>query len=357
MTKHQNILIKNIYYMLSYVLMGLRNKNYENIAAEEFEHLHDLLATILIKALSRQLKQGLHREYKSRQENLATLSGRIDMAGTVKNFIAQRRLLSCEYDELTEDNFLNRIAKSTCLLLLKSKGGQAIKDSLRLALRKILLFLANVGTLNPFYISWHNIRFPSHSRPYRLIIGICELIIKGLLLTTEQGEYKLASFLHDEAMSRLYEKFILEYYRQEIPDLAARPAKISWALDDGHDHLLPCMKSDVTMTLGEQSLIIDAKCYAHTTQTSHGVHKVDSANLYQIFSYVKNMAANYPEGAHEVAGMLLYAMTDDDVQPNETYYMSGHKISVRVLDLSKDFSFIKAQLNKIAREHFAGLDI
>ena len=50
--------------------------------------------------------------------------------------------------------------------------------------------------------------------------------------------------------------------------------------------------------------------------------------------------------------MLLYAQTDDEIQPNNTYMMSGNKISVKTLDLNCEFSEISAQLNKIISDHF-----
>lgn len=46
--------------------------------------------------------------------------------------------------------------------------------------------------------------------------------------------------------------------------------------------------------------------------------------------------------------MLLYAKTDEAVLPNNSYMMSGNKISVKTLDLDCEFSEIAAQLNAIA---------
>jgi 5-methylcytosine-specific restriction enzyme subunit McrC len=57
---------------------------------------------------------------------------------------------------------------------------------------------------------------------------------------------------------------------------------------------------------------------------------------------------------HTVSGMLLYAATDEKIQPNNTYQMSGNKISVRTLDLNKEFSEIDAQLKAIVEEHLGG---
>ena len=80
-----------------------------------------------------------------------------------------------------------------------------------------------------------------------------------------------------------------------------------------------------------------------------------SGNLYQIFTYVKNKEAELARAGvpHEVSGMLLYARTDEGVQPDGVYQMSGNQISVRTLGLDMPFENIKAQLDGIAETHFS----
>ncbi|SHM65333.1 hypothetical protein [Ruminococcus flavefaciens] len=65
-----------------------------------------------------------------------------------------------------------------------------------------------------------------------------------------------------------------------------------------------------------------------------------------------DIIVNTASEPHEVSGMLLYARTDESVQPNNIYQMSGNKISVRTLDLNCDFAQIATQLNQIVEEHF-----
>lgn len=45
-------------------------------------------------------------------------------------------------------------------------------------------------------------------------------------------------------------------------------------------------------------------------------------------------------------------LTDEVIQPDNIYHMSGNRISVRTLDLNKDFTEISDQLNAIVKEHF-----
>lgn len=349
MIKDKSIFIKNIYYMLSYAFQVLNQGGYEDLATEEFENIHNLFAAILAKGISRQLKQGLFREYLNRKEDVSLVRGKIDLPGTMRNRLSRKRVLTCEYDELSENNILNQILKTTVLILLKhARVDQEYKSDLK----KEMLFFSEVDTINPTTVHWSAIQFQRNNYTYRLLISLCQLILEGMLLTTDNGDYKLASFIDQQRMERLYEKFILEYYAKECPRVKARPSQIPWALDDGVGTLLPVMKSDIMLTKGNDVLIIDAKYYTYTTQTQYDVHTLHSANLYQIFTYVKNKEAELSGVPHEVSGMLLYAKTDEDVYPENEYHMSGNKISVRTLNLNCDFSEIRKQLDSIVNEHF-----
>ena len=50
--------------------------------------------------------------------------------------------------------------------------------------------------------------------------------------------------------------------------------------------------------------------------------------------------------------MLLYAGTDEKIQPDVSCNMSGNRISVRTLDLNRPFDDIRARLDAIAAEYF-----
>ena len=53
-----------------------------------------------------------------------------------------------------------------------------------------------------------------------------------------------------------------------------------------------------------------------------------------------------------VAGILLYAKTDEDITPDVMFNMSGNQIGVKTLDLNKEFALIAAQMDKIAEDYF-----
>ncbi len=339
--------------MLAYAFRALSLEEYEDLAAEDFDRMHDLLAAILAKGISRQLKQGLHREYRSQVEDLATVRGRIELHGTIGNRMRRSQRISCQHDELSENNLFNQALKSTSMVLLRH--GE-VGERYRSELRRAMLFFSGVDEIEPSEIRWSAMRFQRGNASYRFLMGVCRLVLDGMLLTTDEGERRLARFVDDQRMSRLFEKFILEYYAAECQLVRASAPQIRWALDDGLGAMLPTMQSDVVLSRGNDVLIIDAKYYSHTTQEKggYGARKLHSGNLYQIFTYVKNKEAELADVPHRVSGMLLYAKTDEEVQPNNSYQMSGNRISVRTLDLNRPFSEIRAQLDGIAESYFSG---
>ncbi len=129
--------------MLSYAFTTLNQGGYEDVATEEFENMHNLFAAILAKGISRQLKQGLYREYLNRKEDVAVVRGKIDMPGTIQNRLSRRRVLTCEYDELSENNLLNQNLKTTVMLLLcHARVDQAYKSDLK----KEMFIVFDVGS-------------------------------------------------------------------------------------------------------------------------------------------------------------------------------------------------------------------
>lgn len=334
--------IRNIYYMLSYAFQVLNEKGYKNIATEHFDNVAELCAAILDKGITSQLKRGLGKEYIEQTDALSAVRGRIDLSESIKTQSLQKKQLVCAFDEFTVNSYMNRIIKTTIELLLRSD----ISKNRKKQLKKHLVFFGEVESLDLYTINW-KVQYNRNNQTYRMLISICYLVIKGLLQTQSDGTTRLMDFLDEQRMCRLYEKFILEYYKKEYPQVTATASQIPWALDDGLSDMLPVMQSDIMLTKGNNVLIIDAKYYSHTTQTQFNVHTLHSANLYQIFTYVKNKDMEFGDQPHKVSGMLLYAGTDERIQPNNIYQMSGNTISVRTLDLNCDFSDIKTQLDSI----------
>ena len=336
--------------MLSYVFKVLNQQGYKQIATEEFYNTAELMASILEKGITVQLKRGLIREYIPKRDELSSIRGKIDITESIKTQSMQRNKLVCSFDDFSEDNIKNQIIKSTVELLLKSD----ISKSRKKELRKLMMYFSNVKVIDLDRVNW-NQQYNRNNQTYQMLISICYLVVKGLLQTNTKGVTKLMDFLNEQRMSRLYEKFILEYYKKHYPKLSVSSSQIPWALDDGVGDMLPVMQSDIHLQMGNTVLIIDAKYYSSTTQSQFNKNTIHSSNLYQIFTYVKNREYQFGDMDNTVSGMLLYAKTDDEIQPDNSYQMHGNRISVKTLDLNKPFEEIASQIDDIVCSHFGKL--
>jgi 5-methylcytosine-specific restriction enzyme subunit McrC len=335
--------IKNIYYMLSYAYQTLSETGYNNVASEDYDNIHNLFAAILIHGVGSQVKRGLHRDYISHEDDLPGLRGQIRISESVKRQTRPKGRLVCAFDEFTENSLHNQVLKSVIMLLLRHGN---VKTESKKSLRKLILYFAHVENIVPSDIRWDALKYHRNNASYRMLIEICRLTVEGLLLTTEAGVHKLATWIQDEKMYYLYQRFVFAYYKRHHSELNPSAAHIDWDITVGEkSEYLPRMETDITLQNGDKKLLIDTKYYRKTmSYNQHGGMKYDSSHLYQIYTYVKNSDRN---NSGNVAGVLLYAKTDEDITPDEDLLISGNKISLKTLDLNRDWTGITEQLNNL----------
>ena len=341
MTEDKGILIRNIYYMLSYAFQELRQNNYVEIEGETFDDIYDLFAEILARGISYQLKQGLYREYVARSESMQTVMGKIDINGTIAQRMHNSQQIACNYDELSENNTYNQILVTTASILIRHSD---VKKERKSQLKKLMLFFQNVQPIDIHSIRWNTLRFDRNNRNYRMLLYLCYFIVSEWLMTTEEGKYKMREF-SDEHMDRVFEKFVLEYYKKHHPTTKAKAAQISWnVIEEATDmSVLPIMKTDILLSCGERTLIIDTKYYTNIMREYFGKEKLREAHLNQINTYVTQYDR---EHHYNVDGMLLYAKTKEDIGDDKTIALrDGYSLYIRTLDLNTNFENIKKRLD------------
>lgn len=350
MIDKKTIIIRNVYYMLAYAFQVLRQTNYQKIETEPFENVQDLFASIIEIGVSQQLKRGLYKEYILKNEELKVLRGKLDLTNTIKLRTRNNKIaVACEHDDLSINNTFNQIIKTTLQNLIKDKS---VKRETRLKLHNLLRYFDGVDEIKLSSIKWAQLHFQRNNKSYEMLLNICYFAYTEQLLSHEQGLRKVMAF-SDDNMAKVYEKFILEYYRHHHPELSANASEIKWDLDANFANqvivYLPKMQSDITLRRDGRTLIIDAKYYSKNMQQQYDSNSLISGNLYQIFTYVKN---EDKANSGKVSGMLLYAKTNSDVIPVANFSTGGNRISVKTLNLDSDFSEIKRQLDTIVDEYF-----
>lgn len=328
--------------MLAYAFNALNHNDYEKLDGEDFDNIYDLLASVLTRAVGSQVKLGLHREYIEVEDELLGVRGKIQLNESIKMQSFNKGRLVCSFDEFSHNVLMNKIIKTTLTNLTRYDH---LDKSILKDIKNLLLFFDGIDNIDLLNVTWDSIKFNRNNSSYKLIIDVCYLIFKGLLSSESDGKLKFATYIEDRQMSKLYEKFVLNFYNHECAtELRAKSEIIGWDITSGESlSLLPKMKTDISLYSKKQRklLIIDTKFYPKALQTNFDHKTFISNNMFQIFSYVQNSKFD-----GEVSGMLLYPTVNYSL--DEQAEISTNKIYVKTLDLNQDFSVIKQQLIDIA---------
>ncbi len=337
------IKIQNIYYMLCYAYSSLREDAFARVDAESFDTIQDLFAALLLKGLACQIKRGLLRTYIERPCITDRPRGKILFSDSLKQQAQGSSRLVCLYDTFSENSYMNRILKTTIGVLA---GSDKVRLAYKKQLRRRMLYLRDVEMLVPTAIHWRTLSFRRNNAPYKLLMHICYFVLHGLLMTTGPGKFAFRHMLDDQSLYRLYERFVLAYYRRHHPELHPRSTYIDWATDECATEFLPVMKPDILLSRNESALVIDTKYYTHTMQSSPFSRRpvLFSENLYQIFAYVKNKDRCQ---SGKVGGVLLYAKTDEAYLPDCRYVFSKNPIYIKTLPLDGEWRDITRQLEAL----------
>jgi len=335
-----HIPIQNIYYLLCYAWNKLEERDIVDVPVEDCTNIIDLLAKVLIGTTTHLLKRGLDRGYIEQHEDRPSLRGKVIFSPSLKRTLFHQGKAHCHFDDLHYNVLHNQILKTTihCLILEKYLDS-GLKEQLvgiyrrfhgieEIELRGKIFGSFNLHRNNYFY------DFP---------LKVCELVYENLLVGDRIGDARFRDFLRDKKMWQLFQEFVRNFYRRELPGFKVIASGIPWrgyGLSDRAAALLPRMNTDITLEDGDKKIIIDTKFYRQALVSHHGTEMVRPNHLYQLFAYIKNAAGH--EAPHLYEGMLIYPSVVEDLDLQ--YEIQGHRVSVRSINLNQEWKKIHQDL-------------
>lgn len=117
----------------------------------------------------------------------------------------------------------------------------------------------------------------------------CRFLYESLLINEDNGVSQFADFERDpKAMARLFEEFVRNFYKKEMPEYKVYRENIYWDAEGENTNYLPIMQTDISLESSDRKIIMDTKFYQDTLTKNFGSRKLISGNLYQLFSYLSN---------------------------------------------------------------------
>ncbi|MDK0563807.1 hypothetical protein P5E48_07465 [Clostridium perfringens] len=351
MDRISKIPIKNIYYMLCYAWEMVDKAEEVSVGNEDFDNIYNLLCKMYIKEMDSLTRRGFNKYYLRNEDELSSLRGKINVSTSIKGQALFSRKLFCEFDEFCKDIKLNKILKTTLNLFLKSPN---LDKELREKLIKLKVYFSGINEVKLSKELFSSLRYNRHNNHYKVLINISQLLYEGLITNEEDGEFKFSAFIKENQMAKLYEKFILNFYKVNLDSKVYKvySPKIKWKLtgeiDEEALELLPEMRTDIVIEnkIEKTQLIIDAKYYEETLVSSGwgSRKKIRTSHLYQILSYVNNSDF---DGC--IKGVLLYP---NNRKIDKKFCIGNREIFTKTINLWNEWSEIYFNLNKIYKLKF-----
>lgn len=339
-----NIPVANIYFLLCYAWDKLEESEIVDVRAEDEKELVDLLTRVLCTGTRHLLRRGIDRGYILHEEAIPGIRGKFVPAVTLKQNLRSSMKAWCNFDELSYDVVHNQILKATLRRLVRYAP---LNSTLREEVRDVLGRLPPISDIRLTPAHLRLVQLHRNNAFYGFLLEICGFLLHNLMLDEDSGSARFRDFLRDEGQMRgLFERFVFNFFQREQKTFTVSAPQIDWA---GADRSapdaasLPFMQTDVVLRNPNYTLIIDTKFTPRAFASRFETDRARSEHLYQVFSYVKNFAAAYPED--RVDGMLLYPVIDEPFAA--TWPLQDHTMSIRSINLNQPWRVIEREMKEL----------
>lgn len=294
---------------------------------EEAETPADTLALALHAAARRAFSRGLLHGYRTEEEALHTVRGRIRFADQIRQRFGIPLPIEVRYDEFTDDIRENRLVKAAVMRL----GGMRLRSTqARRNLGWIAATLENVSPVEFAPKGVPDVTFDRLNEHYRGVVGLSRLILRHSAFESKRGAVRATGVLMD--MNVLFQEFVTVALREalRVSEQVFLEKNID-TLDYGDKvHLRP----DLTWWEGSKCIFVGDAKYKNIAG-----ERVPNADLYQLLAYVT--ALKLP------GGLLIYAEGEAETA---TYDIrnSDRRLEVAALDLGGSLDTVLKRVDGIA---------
>lgn len=227
---HPRVELSNLFRMLE-VAFGL--KSFQLLtgmaSCHSLEDFFERLAQILARRVLVRNRRGLYRAYVDRRERLAAVRGRIDVDAAVR--APWRHHLPCDFQEHTADVEDNQILLWTLDRIRKNAACR--RPEVRGTVRTAFHRLTGQVELHPIHArQCCNRSYSGLNADYRVLHALCRFFLEATGPTHQAGGHRNLPFLLD--VGRLFELYVAEWLRQNLPDHLAVRAQEKLSLSTAH---------------------------------------------------------------------------------------------------------------------------
>ena len=351
---YDTIPVRNVWFLFVYAYDLARFQGRFKAEVEDSPNFKSLIARLLCHVLETRLRRNLSFGYRSRQDTLKRVRGRIDIFETLSRNLFRRGEVACRFDELTIDTPRNRLIRAALSAL-----SNQLDDRTLIHRSKILsgvLGRAGVSGVKPSRGEMASDQIGRHEADDRLLISLALAVFDLVLPTEQEGVRSLLRAQREVTeFRRLFERAVGNFFSTELPREEGwrvfRGKQLNWSVDaasPGIDEHLPIMVTDIILENEQKNrrIIIDTKFTNILTKSQFGdAQRFKSDHIYQLYAYLRSQEHDVDSRSLSSEGMLLYPAIDIDV--DDTAEIQGHFFRFATINLAKPTTTIAENLRQL----------
>lgn len=302
----------------------------------------DMLMRYFCQALSRQVRHGLVKRYRSEEDDLAVVRGRLLIEEQLTRNLVHQERLACEYDELDENHLLNQLFKWVLQRMLRL----ALSERTLQAARELLGVFADVDDVRPSSAAVDAYNLDRASERFGFCWQLAKAFLKGDTTDLFGGTQNSFALLFD--MNLLFESYVGKVLRNTLrrhpQHVQLQDTRFHLVRNSQNNHRLFQLRPDIVLEHGGQAIaIIDTKWKRlKPEQRKVGVKSTD---FYQMHAYASRYRCN--------SVLLLYPWdpaSGNTVGERRRFEVEDTSIVIRVGELDM------SDLDQVARQLLALLE-
>ena len=321
--------IGRVLYLASYA-MGAVDFREERFDFHEQPTLVEALVPALTRAARRAFARGLLHGYRTEEEALQTVRGRIRVADQLRRRFDIPLPVEVRYDDFTDDVLANRLVKAAAHRLGKLRIRSAKS---RLDLGWVVATLDNVSLVEFPPKAVPEVKFDRLNEHYREVVTLARLILRHTAIETARGAVRANGFLMD--MNVVFQEFVTRALREELKlsESTFPSDKRLPRLHLDEARRVP-LKPDLSWWNGPTCTFVGDAKYKRVTHAH-----VPNADLYQLLAYTT--ALDLP------GGLLIYAEGEANDVVHRVRY-AGKQLEIATLDLSGSIDNLRSEIGNLA---------